>query len=306
MRTLLLHFALLTALAAALLTGCAKKGYDYSTAPSYGYAESEADYYYEDDAEDMGGSGWGSRAAASEPMAPPMMARATAAPEAAEPEPDAAPAQQAARMVHYNGYVLLRATRPEEVVAEAVAMAEAMGGYVERRTLSSATLRVPVVEFKAAFDGLAELGDVLDKSMTAQDVTEAFTSVALRLKTARETRARLQELLARAVDEAEKLALLQEIQPLSSGPGGCRTTPRGTPTSGWRPSRSGWRRSLRRSPPPAWATTRCSGWWSRARRRIPTATWWRCAPRAAGSRWWRSTTPAPSRRSATTPRWSPR
>jgi hypothetical protein len=77
------------------------------------------------------------------------------------------------------------------------------------------TLRVPVAKFKDIFAKLLKLGEVVDKSITAHDVTEAFTAIELRLETARVSRDRLISLLAKARSEREKLDLLREIQRLS-------------------------------------------------------------------------------------------
>jgi hypothetical protein len=53
---------------------------------------------------------------------------------------------------------------------------------------------------------------VVSSSLTALDVTEAFVDAELRLGVLRATHARLVELLARSRDEAEKVALIAEIQ----------------------------------------------------------------------------------------------
>lgn len=121
----------------------------------------------------------------------------------------------ATRMVHYDGFARLRVTRVEDGVDQVRAVAEALGGHVERVGSSSVSVRVPVAVFRDAFDQVLELGEVLDKSLTAQDVTDAFTSVDLRLKTAEATRERLQILLARSEEEQEKLQLIRQIQRLT-------------------------------------------------------------------------------------------
>jgi hypothetical protein len=74
------------------------------------------------------------------------------------------------------------------------------------------TLRVPVADFEAAFGAVVALGELLDRNISARDVTEAFTAVDLRLATARRTRDRLVELLARTTDASEKVALIEQIQ----------------------------------------------------------------------------------------------
>ncbi len=189
-----------------LLFGCARgplPAYDYAEEPEEVYYEAGA--YYDEDSIDYVEPVSRSDAAGApeEPPAPPL---------ASEP-PDELPPQD--RRVHYSGWISLLATDPEQVVADAVAIAEDAGGYVERRTLTEATLRVPVEHFSEAWSAALALGDVLDKSLSAEDVTDTYLAVALRLETARATRARLQELLAAADDGAEKLSLLREIQRLT-------------------------------------------------------------------------------------------
>ena len=123
--------------------------------------------------------------------------------------------QPAARMVHYNGYANLHVARPEEVVEEIVALSKTYKGNIERRSTQSITIRVPKDSFSDAFNEIIKLGDVLNKSVTSEDVTEAFTSVELRLKTAQTTRDRLLALLERAKDEEEKIKILRQLQRLN-------------------------------------------------------------------------------------------
>ena len=120
-----------------------------------------------------------------------------------------------ARMVHYNGHVQLEVSRPDETITLVVERVKELGGYVERRTQSSVSLRVPVAEFRGTYDWVMGQGDVLSRSMSARDVTDAHFAMQLRMRTAKKTRDRLQVLLARAEDENTKLALLKQIQRLT-------------------------------------------------------------------------------------------
>jgi len=232
------RLALLLAFAVSwTLAGCAKKSESYA---SYDYYEPEPSYQEYDDYDDYGGEEYAeapasisvessrsggligdvlSRAPSGRSYkadAAPARPAQSAAQQPSEPPPEEAPPEQAAaRKVHYNGYASLLATDPEDTVAAVVALAEERGGFVERRSLSDVTVRVPVDRFQETFDDILDMGEVLDKSLTAQDVTDAFQSAELRLGTARATRARLQELLAQAKTEEEKLALLKQIQRLT-------------------------------------------------------------------------------------------
>lgn len=130
--------------------------------------------------------------------------------EAAPAGPDAAPAAE--RMVHYQGLVALRVGKTRDAVEAVVALATAAGGSLERQHGDTVVLRVPVARFQEVFDAVLRVGDVTRKAITAEDVTEAFTAVELRLKTAQARRDRLVQLLALSKDENEKLALVREIQ----------------------------------------------------------------------------------------------
>ncbi|MDH3347999.1 MAG: DUF4349 domain-containing protein [Desulfobulbaceae bacterium] len=119
------------------------------------------------------------------------------------------------RMIYYQGYLRLLVSRPADVINAAVELASSCGGYVERMDRMSVTIRVPVADFDSIYKKAIELGDVLKKRITAQDITQSFRDNNLRLKIAKATRERLVELLAKATEEEEKLKILKEIQRLS-------------------------------------------------------------------------------------------
>ena len=98
-------------------------------------------------------------------------------------------------MIHYNGYANIRSARPEETIEDIVALSRKFNGSIERRSTISITIRVPKESFEEVFAAILAMGDVLTKSVTSEDVTEAFTSVELRLQTAKTTRDRLITLL---------------------------------------------------------------------------------------------------------------
>ncbi len=167
---------------------------------------------------------WMDQQIQAEPMAEqaapsPSMALSKASPAVA-PEPSAdllAPATEPARerMVHHDGFISLRTPRPMALVDEATRIVESRGGYVERLDGETAVFRVPLETFRRVFDQLMGLGDVMDHSITTEDITDAFMDVDLRLTIARRTRQRLADLLARAKSEKEKVKILREIQRVS-------------------------------------------------------------------------------------------
>ncbi|MEQ1569412.1 MAG: DUF4349 domain-containing protein, partial [Myxococcota bacterium] len=140
-------------------------------------------------------------------------------PQDGPPPAEPAPAEQAdqaeQRMVHYDGWMRLRVANPRDTLEAVVVAVEKLGGRTEHMAGTVITVRVPVAKFDEAWAALIAFGDVLDKSVRADDVTEQFTAMDLRARTLRETRNRLVELLARSKDEAEKLMLLEELTRVS-------------------------------------------------------------------------------------------
>lgn len=136
-------------------------------------------------------------------------------PQRPPPPEIARPAQPQARMVHYNGEVTLRVTRAKETIERASHLAEAAGGYVERMTDTLVTLRIPVAKFREVYAAVLGLGDVVARSLRAQDITEAYAAIELRLDALRASRDRLIALLGKAQSEPEKLSLLQQIRRLT-------------------------------------------------------------------------------------------
>ena len=128
-----------------------------------------------------------------------------------ESEPTQSAQQAPARMVHYDGHARMRVTNVDDLLKEIEEVAVESGGRVDRLYGNTITIRVPVGEFDATWKTLLDLGDVLSRSVRADDISAQFMAVDLRVKTLRTTLNRLIELLAKAVEEEEKLALLQQI-----------------------------------------------------------------------------------------------
>lgn len=161
----------------------------------------------------LSGKGGGGRAGhVDRPLAKPAKSAATKDEGAADPA-TIEPAK--ARMVHYDGSVSLRVTDTRKVLDQAAVMAVGMGGFVEQQNESMVMLRIPVEHIREAFNQMLGLGDVLSKSLSASDITDAFTATELRLKTMRASRDRLIALLATVRDESERLEILGEIRRLT-------------------------------------------------------------------------------------------
>ena len=77
------------------------------------------------------------------------------------------------RKVHYQGYAKIMATKPAELVDRATALVKQAGGYVERLVGTQLTVRVPVDRFREVFEQLLELGEVVQRQISARDITDA-------------------------------------------------------------------------------------------------------------------------------------
>lgn len=143
----------------------------------------------------------------------------TPSPSGGKPaEPGAEPTKpdkQAARMVVYRGDVQLRVRRQLEAMEQLGKLAKDLGGFVQAQSGNVIILRVPVAVFSSALQRVGEAGEILHSSYSAEDIGDRVAELSTRLQVVQEARARLLELLARAKDPDERLALLEEIKRLT-------------------------------------------------------------------------------------------
>jgi hypothetical protein len=101
------------------------------------------------------------------------------------------------------------------------AIATELGGYLALRRDREVTVRVPREHFDEALRRIESVGDVLHRSVAAEDVTDQYVDLELRLKNAQAVRARLEKLLETAsVKDAveihkELTKITEEVERLS-------------------------------------------------------------------------------------------
>lgn len=142
----------------------------------------------------------------------------------ASPAALAEPAEQkadTARMLIWKGYLTIEVWNVSNAVAQAVGAAEAQGGFAESRSdgrgqSASLTLRVPSDKIKQAVSCLEALGDVTYRSIGAEDVTEQYVDVEARLKNRVVLRDRMKQLLDKATDIKDILAIETELNRIQS------------------------------------------------------------------------------------------
>jgi hypothetical protein len=91
-------------------------------------------------------------------------------------------------------------------------LARELGGFLSKRSDNSITIRVPVEMFDRAVKRIEKLGDVLNRNVTAQDVTEEFRDLEIRIRNARAVRDRLEQLLAKADKVEESVMVERELE----------------------------------------------------------------------------------------------
>jgi len=123
---------------------------------------------------------------------------------------------RADRMLIWKARLSVDVWNVPKAVADATAVAEKLGGYVEQKSDSgeeeaSLTLRVPVKAFKESLAGFEALGTVTYRNVEAEDVTEQYVDVEARLKNKAALRDRLKQLLDKATDVKDVLAIETEL-----------------------------------------------------------------------------------------------
>jgi hypothetical protein len=86
-----------------------------------------------------------------------------------------------------------------------------VGGFLSRRDDHTITIRVPAGRFDEAVKRIEKIGDVLHRNVSAQDVTEEFADLDVRLRNARAIRDRLEVLLAKSNKVEESLLIEREL-----------------------------------------------------------------------------------------------
>lgn len=140
-----------------------------------------------------------------EGAAPTAGGRSTG-PVAAEPD-----ASKPDKLLVYTAELTIAVFEVKRALDEAVALADELGGYLVSRTDRGITVRVPAVRFREAVARLGKLGDLLRQNVNAQDVTDEFFDLEVRLKNARAVRERLEKLLAHSQNVNDALAVEREL-----------------------------------------------------------------------------------------------
>lgn len=130
--------------------------------------------------------------------------------------PATAAAEASPRLLAWTAYLNLDVWNISNAVAQATALTTQAGGYVERNAdhgagSASLRLRVPAAAFTNAVGALETLGQVTSRNVQGEDVTEQYIDNEARLKNKRVLRDRLQQLLDKATEVKDILAIETEL-----------------------------------------------------------------------------------------------
>jgi len=134
--------------------------------------------------------------------------------------PDAAAGNMAEvrpeRMFIWKAHLSLQVWSVSNAVREVAALVERQGGFIEQKSdrgeeSASVTLRVPAKTFKTALASLEVLGTVTYRNVEGEDATEQYIDVEARLKNKIVLRDRLKQLLEKATDVKDVLAIETEL-----------------------------------------------------------------------------------------------
>ncbi|MGK0715689.1 DUF4349 domain-containing protein [Leucobacter sp. W1153] len=151
-------------------------------------------------------------------------------PDSAEMVDQTTEAQQVGQQVIHSGDATIFVGDPAAAADDVRDLAENLGGYVDSQTVSEASedsraratlaIRVPADEFDAAFEALHEVGEVVNQSRSALDVTLQYVDLEARVEALQGSVDRLTELMSGAASTGELIeaetALSQRQQELDS------------------------------------------------------------------------------------------
>ena len=146
------------------------------------------------------GAGPAKTSAAPPPPPPPAPTPSPAGAPVAVPSasPFAQGAPHDAALLLRSAQITLAVYEVEKKMEAVQALATELGGYLALRGDRELTVRVPRERFDEALRRIEGVGDVLHRSVAAEDVTDQFVDLEMRLKNAHAVRARLEKLLETA------------------------------------------------------------------------------------------------------------
>ncbi len=120
------------------------------------------------------------------------------------------------RKVIYTGRFNVAVGDVDSSIQAVKAMADNLGGYMLRMTVNAIAVRIPAAKFDSAVAELAKLGTVIDKDITARDVTDQHLDLDMRLRNAKALQKKLIALLEKSQAVRDTLEIEKELQRVST------------------------------------------------------------------------------------------
>ena len=142
--------------------------------------------------------------------------------EADEEAGETSPVKKTERMIIYTADYTVHVDSVRNSMKVVSDIADKYRGFIESADTSDSysyaviVIRIPVKSFETVLKDVETMGTVIQKNISASDVTAEFNDVSLRIKTARKVRDRMYELLKRVRDVKERVKILREIERLNN------------------------------------------------------------------------------------------
>ena len=99
-----------------------------------------------------------------------------------------------------------------KTIDKVIDIAESLGGHIAARKDQSVQIKVPSASFREVMTKIDAIGGVVGRSVSADDVSEEFHDLEVRLGNLRATRTRLQEFLGKANGIQDMLTVERELE----------------------------------------------------------------------------------------------
>ncbi len=154
----------------------------------------------------------GAPAPTAPPVAPKGPASTTARADAKNAK-NAGPSVRAPVII-YHGDLKMLADEDAipKTIDRVIDVAEELGGHLAGRKDTSVQIKVPSASFRDALTKIEGIGGVTSRSVSADDVSEEFHDLEVRLANLRATRQRMQELMAKANAVTDMLTVERELE----------------------------------------------------------------------------------------------
>lgn len=125
------------------------------------------------------------------------------------------PTAQPARIVIYSAGIRVVVQDVRQTIEAVQSQAKSLGGYLQEMDGDSVTVRVPAGRFDSLLAQIDRLGEITQRQIKAQDITEEMRDLNIRLDNAEKVRQRLVTLLEKSQKMEDTLQIEKELARLT-------------------------------------------------------------------------------------------